>query len=149
MEIETIINVIENYGYFLKNKRKYYADEKVKNYINPIMFKTYQWKLLKTNHKETSYKITLNTFISNDCILKACYVIDEYDDYHEFIGLFTPEYTVIVSVVSGHPRVETTDIIYENSDGSGPDIITDINNPILLMDDLIKYYHEFLNNDYH
>lgn len=36
----------------------------------------------------------------------------------------------------GHPKIETNDIVYNNSDGSGPDIIDDINNPHSLSKNL-------------
>jgi len=48
-----------------------------------------------------------------------------------------------------HPYVETDYMTYSNSDGSGPNIIEDFDDPQSLIGNLIKYYGEFLNNEHH
>lgn len=47
--------------------------------------------------------------------------------------------------------IETNFMNYENSDGSGPDLFndSDLYDPKVLAENLLKYYHEFLNDDYH
>ncbi len=50
-----------------------------------------------------------------------------------------------------HPMIETSYVSYDNSDGSGPDLFNDgdLYNSQILSNNLVKYYYEFLNDDYH
>ena len=138
--------------------RKYFVDNEILDYKNTAdlnKINDYDWKLSKSIYKELSkLKYTMNKFVVNNNILIAIRINQAYteeydDDCDEIIGLFTPDYNIIISNIMGHPKIETNDFIYCNSDGSGPDIIDDINDAKQLSNHLIKYYHEFINDNYH
>ena len=73
-----------------------------------------------------------------------------YDDAQVLIVL-RPNDFIAVSTLGCHPQIETSHFLYYNSDGSGPTILksSDMNNPKLLIENLIKYYREFMNDRYH
>lgn len=159
---ENIIKIIDSDGsYDLLNElypyRQYFDDNEILDFKDKIDDKIteYNWCLSKSLFKETSsFKFILNKFIYNDSILISIIITRLYpesidDDYDQIIGLFTNDNIIILGVLMGHPKIETNDIVYNNSDGSGPDIIDDINNPHSLSKNLVKYYNAFLKDEFH
>jgi hypothetical protein len=95
---------------------------------------------------------------SDDEILMAIKYISVCETM-DLILLIREDYFAIVSCINYHPHVETPNFIYYNSDGSGPDILSDNNdnsimngestNPLLLFQNLVKYYNDFTQNLHH
>jgi hypothetical protein len=136
--IEKLIDLDGNYE-LLQSEKIYYCDCEILNYKNTIDLNlNFDWQPITINNH-------LITFKANDCILAA---YNNEDEDCQFISLFTPDYIVIVSVIMGHPGIETSYIVYSNSDGSGPDLIDGMDAESLSTN-LCQYYKEFLNDAYH
>lgn len=66
-----------------------------------------------------------------------------------FLVLIEPNYFIIVGVVGEHPMIESSTFTYVNSDGSGPKLFNEMNDPRKLAESLIKFYDDFSENRYH
>jgi len=172
--VENIIKLIDTDGdYDLLNKlypnRKSFCDDEIMDYEDPnLKFKEYNWDFIDNKYEKcsiqkeickftliTKFEFTLNKFKFDDNVLIAVKITrlhdnSSHDDNDEIIGLLTPNHVIIVSSLMGHPKIETNDMIYYNSDGSFFDeLIEDINDPEGLTRNLFKYYKKFLNDEYH
>jgi len=164
--VKNILRIINAEGelFFLDTiypNRQSFGDDEILNFKHQISdlnkIKKYNWfqiESIKESIIVDDYNplvFELNKYKSNDNILIGIKITDSKETWRvdEFIALFTLNDIVIIGVLSGHPRVETTTMTYDNSDGSGPHIIDDINNPVNLSNNLIKYYNAFLKDQYH
>lgn len=118
----------------------------------------YEWEFVEQiRDAESHTKYRSLTYKYGDDVLIA--VDAEYDDLPEdaqILCFITEDYFVIVEVVGRHPYIETPYLIYDNSDGSGPDILYNKDghlfnnpNPKTIAKNLVKYYKSFMNNEYH
>lgn len=131
----------------LNNETPYYCDADIKHFKNTIdLDNLINYKWIKNQTKVfNQYKSV--TYKYNDLLLSG--IECEDDDYHQFLIFICPQHYIIVGVIAAHPMIETSYVRYENSDGSGPDLFDHLNDPKVLVKNLIKYYHEFLNDEYH
>lgn len=141
----------------LNDKVPSYCDREIKTFKDPIKnlesILNYKWvKTQELLSLEPFSEYHSVTYECND--IKLIGIDCEYEEeYNHFLILQSPhkiefEY-IIVGVVIGHPIVETNYVSYDNSDGSGPDLFEDLNDPVILAKNLVYYYHEFLNDHYH
>jgi hypothetical protein len=133
-----------------------YCDLEIKSYTNTLNLDyilTIDWVKIEEINKEDEFSVFKSiTFQSDDGNASLTAIDCEYEDmYGQFLILITETEYVVVGVYEGHPFIETKHVIYDNSDGSGPDLFEDIKKiePKLLASNLIRYYNEFLNDEYH
>ncbi len=135
--------------------RPCFCDSEINGFMDPISdlesILTYDW--IKTNEItkcESLPQFHSIRYSSNETqltVISAQY--DDLPDDAQFLVLTRPNDFVILGVVGSHPMIESSHFIYCNSDGSGPNILGDMNNPQKLAHNLIFYYREFINNRYH
>lgn len=139
-----------NEGYINENTPNY-CDSEIKAYMNTLNLdiSNLDWvKVEEINEMDEFSKFKSITYINNNNKLS---VIDcEYEDmYGQFLILITDTEYVVVGIFEGHPLLETKYVSYGNSDGSGPDLFDDDLDAKILANNLIRYYNEFLNDEYH
>lgn len=138
-----------------------YCDLEIKSYTNTLnldYISTLDWIKVEeidnedefSTFKSITYLSAFRTAsLTADGSISLTAIDCEYEDmYGQFLILITDTEYVVVGVYEGHPFIETKHVIYENSDGSGPDLFDKIEAK-LLASNLIRYYNEFLNDEYH
>lgn len=70
-------------------------------------------------------------------------------DSIEAIILIEEDHFIVVGVIGSHPFLETPDIVYSNSDGSGPNMFYEDDKGKDVARKLVKYYKAFMENKYH
>lgn len=133
-----------------------YCDVEIKSYTNTLnldYISNLDWVKIEEFDNEEEFSLFKSiTFQSADETVSLTAIDCEYEDmYGQFLILITDSEYVVVGVYEGHPFIETKHVIYGNSDGSGPDLFDDIDkiDAKLLASNLIRYYNEFLNDEYH
>jgi hypothetical protein len=166
---------IEEGRFFSPSKKRGYGNNCCDKPINKNLFLTYQ-KFIKDvsskqkfNKKNYHYlELALSSVPADDTDIKqftesyfesnderyVLYMINiEYKFVWqcEFLGIFDGILNkyVIVGCCTGHPFVITDEFIYNNSDGSGADIIPKNDNPEEIIKQLYKYYKNFCQDSYH
>jgi len=137
------------------SNRPHFVDDEIEKFNDVIddLNEISQYNWIKTDEKYDNKLLPFFhsvTYRADDYKLMGveCKYNDSPDDA-KFIALITPKYFIIIGVVGEHPMIETTYMSYANSDGSGPDIFDKLDNPKKLAQNLIKYYHKFINDEYH
>lgn len=144
-------------GYLIKiDGRPSYTDCEILKFSNPIKdlksILDYEWLKSETKYNKKLNFMSVTYQSTKDNIkLMAVKSIDDDDDGGQILLLIRPNDFIIVSVIYGHPYIETPYFLYDNTDGSGPDMFnkTDMENPKILTQKLITYYNDFLADKYH
>lgn len=170
--INSILNIVNFYvGNPCQNitkikGRKEFCDDEIKGYKDPVAKKLLnnKWRKQFDKWNKTETNITKGSENSDiqkikavlfECDNNKLMVIDaEYKELPDNICIFvliTDVLFVVVGVIGAHPMVETNNMTYGNSDGSGPEIIKDeyFEDGDEALDALIYWYFEFTADKYH
>jgi hypothetical protein len=93
------------------------------------------------NEPENFHSVTFKSTKDEITLMARQCIYNDLPDDAQFLIAIWQNVKIIVGVVGEHPHVETPYVVYVNSDGSGPSIFeqSDLNNPKLLMKNLLKY----------
>lgn len=164
----TIKDLIESYDEcndhdFLNIKdRRGYCDDEIMNFGESLEKNIghrseIKWVSVEPLEEEMKNfeKAEFRKYLFQNCVFENTHLIviktfeKEYYEWNEIIIFLTENSFKMVACLGAHPRVETEEFVFYNSDGSGPNLIEDIDDPDKIYEDFVKYYNIFINDGSH
>lgn len=104
---------------------------------------------LPNNNKAEFRKYRSKNFEDLQLIVIETFGCEYGGRFNQIIILLTKNSFKMVACLSLHPRVETEEFAFCNTNGTGLSLIPDIDDPDKVYDYFFIYYNEFINNKNH